>query len=156
MLRLVGSDEALHFILSPHFFDHLPPSHRPLCHSPTIFQGGYNRCSREVGTSIWCNLIMFYWRWGPGVSREGVEAALDEARALFLLDPTIKVGNQIDFADRGALDTVLILWYSELPRLSPKVPNTFGSFLGAHLHRGWNTHTFFRTTWRFYSAPGAW
>ena len=43
------------------------------------------------------------------MSREGVEAALDEARALFLLDPTIKVGNQIDFADRGALDTVLIL-----------------------------------------------
>ena len=40
------------------------------------------------------------------MSREGVEAALDEARVLFLLDPTIKVGNQIDFADRGALDTV--------------------------------------------------
>ena len=50
--------------------------------------------------------LMFHCRWGPGVSREGVEAALDEARDLFLLDPTIKVGNQIDFADRGALDTV--------------------------------------------------
>ena len=30
-------------------------------------------------------------RWGPGVTREGLEAALDEARALFLLDPTTKV-----------------------------------------------------------------
>ena len=30
-------------------------------------------------------------RWGPGVTREGLEAALDEARALFLLDPPTKV-----------------------------------------------------------------
>merc|ERR1711962_193379 len=30
-------------------------------------------------------------RWGPGVTREGLEDALDEARALFLLDPTTKV-----------------------------------------------------------------
>ena len=30
-------------------------------------------------------------RWGPGVTREGLEAALDEARALFFLDPSTKV-----------------------------------------------------------------
>ena len=30
-------------------------------------------------------------RWGPGVTREGLEAALDEARSIFILDPTIKV-----------------------------------------------------------------
>ena len=34
-------------------------------------------------------------RWGPGVTREGLEAALDEARALFLLDPTTKVSELI-------------------------------------------------------------